>query len=877
MNKLYKKRRKNWKLRTLLAASILLTSASADAQYLDGNTRAWGDIDYEDDPWVFNVSRPNIITEGLQDRHISLWASHGRYYDNDSKKWKWQRPNIFGTTEDLFTQTIVIPYLIPMLQNAGAIVFTPRERDWQTHEVIVDNDDAIKRPYYLEFNNSKNWKDCDSLGFAWKKQIYSDGDNPFKDGTVRQIKATKKQKNLSEVWYQPNIPKAGKYAVYVSYQTVPKSVKDAKYIVYHKGVATEFSVNQTMGGGTWVYLGTFDFDQGCNASNRVVVTNHASKKGIITTDAVRFGGGMGNIQRGGWNSGLPRCLEGARYYAQWAGMPYYVYSGRNGINDYADDINVRSFMTNYLAGRSVYQPAREGLNVPIELSLAIHSDAGYEKDGHTTTGTLTICTTNFNEGLYNSGISRMTSKDLANALLNNTVLDIRDKYHNWNKRYLWDKNYSETRVPDVPSAIIETLSHQNFADMKLAQDPMFRFTMARSIYKTLLRYITTNHGKSYIVEPLQPENFSIHMDSKGNATLSWTPQMDNKEKTARPTSYNVYTATGAGGFDNGININRTSVTFKLLPNVQYNFKVTACNAGGESFPSEVLSAVYNPKATKTVLIVNNFHRLAAPQVIDNTIEQGFDLDADPGVSYGKTAGWNGRQRDFDITYMGKEGPGGLGYGGDELAGKFIAGNDFDYPVAHTEAIMSAGKYNVVSCSSDAVLTGKVVMNNYPIVDLIEGLERYDGYTPEFYKSFTPKMQNLISAYTRGGGSILVSGSYIGSDMTMDSEKDFLSQTLKTQYAPNDSVQINGTVNGLGMNFDFYNYINEDHYAAVHPNIIQPTGNAICAMQYGDGSSAATAYNGRDYKTFVMGFPFECIKDRKARMQIMRGILNYLDK
>ena len=122
----------------------LLMSATANAQYLEGNTRAWGDIEYTDDPWVFNASHPYFITEGLQNRHLSVWASHGRYYDNDQKRWKWQRPNLFGTTEDLFTQTIVVPYLIPMLQNAGAIVFTPRERDWQKKEIIVDNDDPIQ-------------------------------------------------------------------------------------------------------------------------------------------------------------------------------------------------------------------------------------------------------------------------------------------------------------------------------------------------------------------------------------------------------------------------------------------------------------------------------------------------------------------------------------------------------------------------------------------------------------------------------------------------------------------------------------------------------------------------------------------------------------
>ena len=112
----------------------------------------WGNIEYEGEPWTCNVSKPNLITHGLNNRHISLWASHGIYFDQKKNRWKWQRPNLFGTTEDLFTQTIVVPYLIPMLENAGATVFTPRERDYQTNEIIIDNNSS-KAPYYTEYEN----------------------------------------------------------------------------------------------------------------------------------------------------------------------------------------------------------------------------------------------------------------------------------------------------------------------------------------------------------------------------------------------------------------------------------------------------------------------------------------------------------------------------------------------------------------------------------------------------------------------------------------------------------------------------------------------------------------------------------------------------
>ena len=227
---------------------------------------------------------------------------------------------------------------------------------------------------YVEIQGTQKWEKTDSAGFAYHSGVYVDNENPFKAGTARMAQTVDQRRNMSEISYQPDFTEAGRYAVYVSYQTVPGSIDDAHYTVWHQGVATEFRVNQQMGGSTWVYLGTFDFDAGLSPGNRVVVSNLSGRRGMVTTDAVRFGGGMGNISRGGTTSGFPRCLEGARYYAQWAGMPYNVYSFRHGQNDYADDINVRSYMTNLLTGGSVYAPDSVGRKVPIELSLAIHSD-----------------------------------------------------------------------------------------------------------------------------------------------------------------------------------------------------------------------------------------------------------------------------------------------------------------------------------------------------------------------------------------------------------------------------------------------------------------------------------------------------------------------
>ena len=154
-----------------------------------------------------------------------------------------------------------------------------------------------------------------------------------------------------------------------------------------------------------------------------------------------------------------------------------------------DSINTRSLMSNWVAGGSCYVPTKQGLRVPIELSLAVHSDAGFHKDGQSIFGSLAICTTSFNDGRLSSGISRMTSKSFADLLLTGVNRDLSSTYGSWSRRDLYDRNYSETRLPEVPSAILETLSHQSFPDMKLALDPNFRFTMARSIYKLSLIHI----------------------------------------------------------------------------------------------------------------------------------------------------------------------------------------------------------------------------------------------------------------------------------------------------------------------------------------------------------------------------------------------------
>ncbi|MBQ8466806.1 MAG: N-acetylmuramoyl-L-alanine amidase [Prevotella sp.] len=857
--------------RRILSAALLSVCIP-----LLGQTK-WGKINYQGQPWVKNVSRPYNVKHGMEGRHVALWASHGRFYDLNKGRWRWQRPALFCTTEDLFTQTIVVPYLMPMLENAGAVVFSPRERDWQRHEVIVDNDKTTSNVAYKyeESYIKHKWETTSLRGFSMHKGHYTDQENPFEAGTARMAETTKNKKKLSTVTYQPRLPEAGRYAVYVSYQTLPQSIDDAHYTVWHQGQATEYHVNQQMGGSTWVYLGTFDFDAGSSERNCVVLSNLSNHDGIVTADAVRFGGGMGNIERGGEVSGMPRCLEGARYYAQWAGMPYNVYSCKSGANDYADDINVRSLMTNLLAGGSCYAPDSAGRKVPIELSLAVHSDAGYTETGQGVYGTLTICTTKHGDERLAAGISREASLDFAQALLNDIPADLQRKYGTWTTRKLYDRNYSETRLPIVPSAIIETLSHQNFGDMRYALDPNFRFTMARSIYKTMLRHINSHHGKQSVVSPLTPENFHIRFTgTPGEIRVQWSPVTEEGEPTSAPTGYVLYMAQDDKGFDNGTPLKGSSCNIKMMPGVLYSFRIAATNDGGISFPSEVLSALYDPEATSTVAIVNGFRRLSSPAI--SQFGLGFDMEEDPGITYGRTAGWLGRQRIFAPQQLGIEDSTGLGFSSNELEGKFIAGNDFNYVRTHADAIRKAGHFNIVSTSAQSLENGTNVLGSEVVADVILGLEKNDGHSLVAYKTFRPALWSALRQYTSRGGNLLVSGAYVGSDQRTLEEQNWLSFLLKCVPA-GTCRNVSGQVKGLGTAFEFYSRLNEQHYAATQQDILMPSvAEAFPAMVYQDNNmSAAVAYQGRDYKAFTMGFPWECITDKQKRESIMRGILNFL--
>ena len=850
-------------------------------------------------PLVQELTSPNRPKYGLSNRHIAMWQSHGRYYEAKLDRWEWQRCRLLQTVEDLYTQSYVLPFLVPMLEQAGANVLIPRERDWSSFEAIVDNDGNSFQPKakYSEYNGKESWKNGTGKGFAYLRKTYTNFENPFTEGTYRMVTSIKNGQESKAEWV-PQIDETGEYAVYVAYHTVPGSTNAARYTVYHRGGISEFKVNQQMGGGTWIYLGKFVFDKNLGKSQRIVLSNKTGKAGeVVTADAIKIGGGMGNIGRPEIST-YPRFTEAARYWMQWAGVPDSIYSPTAGKDDYKDDYQARGEWVNWLAGGSESYPEGKGLNIPIEMSLAFHSDAGVTKND-STIGTLGIYFTHSYDSVFANGASRQLCKEYAETIHNSILRDIRAQFNpTWRTRGNKDASYFEARTPRVPAMLLELLSHQNFADMRYGHDPRFRFAVSRAIYKAMLRFSCKQHQQKYVVTPLPVSHMAAHLTDKGQVELTWKAVEDTLEPTAKPDRYIVYTRYGHGEFDHGKVVKQCKYVADVPAGMVCSYKVVAMNEGGVSFPSQIVAVGRSAKLQhKKALIVNGFDRISAPADFEapaplDTLYAGFLDSEDHGVPYMVDISYVGSQKEFNrsLPWLDDD-SGGFGdsHGNEETT--VIAGNTFDYIALHGDAILKAG-YSFESCSRECFNT---FVSDISFVDLILGKQRQTKLGsgriyPLCFKTFTPEVQQLLTAYAQQGTSIFVSGAYVASDLwnnklakPQEADLAFAKNILKYQWR-NSKAAITGRLSTvrspLNLTKTEYTYahtLNPNTYIVEAPDAIEPAcDSAYTVMRYPENNlSAAVAYRGT-YKTFVMGIPFESIMDSVKREKLMAEIIRFFE-
>lgn len=874
-------------------------------------------------PLVVSTDR-EWFSKGMSGRHLAIWPSHGRYFSQTLGRWTWQRPQLFTTVEDMMSTGFVLQYLVPMLENSGAYVMLPRERDTSPIEIIIDNDPCCTSRNLGRYEEHGDWEDA-GQGFADTTEILTRTENPFMAGTARMASCSK-ESGASVLWI-PDIPERGEYAVYISYRSLPNSTSSALYKVHHLGGESSFAVNQKIGGGTWVYLGTFEFDKGTGGYVELSCSVPEGRKFIrgtyVCADAVKIGGGMGNIARSAPDdslsapatSGLPRYAEAARYWLQWAGMDTTIFCQHRFEDDYRDDLFSRGDWVGFMSGGSSSNPGKPGRGIPFDLTFAFHSDAGVTPCD-STIGTLVIYTrTNERENRLPDGEDRLTGREFADIVQSQVVHDIRSCIDSsWTRRQIWDRAYRESRTPPTPTILLESFSHQNFADMRLALDPSFRFILSRAIYKGMLKYLSNRYGCAYAVQPLPVRAFSAMLTDSLAVDLSWLPRTDDIEPTAVPSRYKVYTRTDDGAFDSGQVVetmtDSSGRVHAVLPMAEghiYSFRVTALNDGGESFPSETLAAgiPYGKGSTdSTVLVVNNFTRTSAPVWYDTPEIAGFDSSSDPGMPYIS-----------DISYVGEmyeprrsrqwtsDANPGFGASFGQWSGRPSTGNSFDYVHVHGKAIFAAG-YPFCSTSSETFSEYvDISPSEFIATDIIcgEQVTTVSGRNgqPDRHMVFPENLQSAIRRYTSDGGNVMISGSHIGTDIwdamypvridssfrasSIEFAEDVLGFTwVRGHASKNCSVQFLPQRDTLGFNAGDGTFSVNTEYAKPVYRVVSPDGIAPSSdsgriiSEYTDSRipSGISYTSPSGYRTACFGFPVEALASEEEIFRIISSTLKF---
>ena len=523
----------------------------------------------------------------------------------------------------------------------------------------------------------------------------------------------------------------------------------------------------------------------------------------------------------------------------------------------------------------------------MDLSFAFHTDAGITHND-TVVGTLGIFSTTYRKGPFPNGLSRMSSRDLCDLVQTQIVDDLRALYDPaWTRRGLWDRAYSEAFRPEAPAMLLELFSHQNFLDARFGSEPMFRFHVSRSIYKGMLRFFHALHGSPFVVQPLPVDHFATELRPDSTVRLSWSAVEDPLEPTAIAESYILYSRVNGSAWDAGRKVDSTVVILgHCLPDSIYSFRVSALNAGGESFPSEELSVCRKSGEKGKVLVVNAFDRTGGAAWFEDSSHAGYLPMVDQGVPWYEdlhTVGW---QYDYrkDSPWLDDDSPGhGASYA--DLEGTVIPGNSFDFARIHGSSIAAAG-YSFASVSDEAFEKGLLRTADYEVIDLLAGEERTcympgNDSTP-LYQLWTGELIGQLGNYLRGGGSVFVSGAHVASDMHLHAQDTLIAELLKFRWRTGNASRegrfwfMDPDFAGPERDFRFNTGIHPDVYTVEGADALEPAGDgAGVLLRYRENNmSAGICWKGH-YGVVVMGFPFESITEAGERDELMEHVLEYL--
>ncbi len=768
----------------------------------------------------------------LSGRIVFMNAGHGWTFDPAA--WRLQRPSGLNEMNEDYGNLDQMNLFAAYCFNAGAVVVPMRPIGHQTSEVVLDNDDAG-----VVFSGA--WSDSTS-------PIYwgSPGDVPYRFASLSAAET-------ATATYTPAIPQTGRYPVYC-WTRHGSDRGDQLYRIRHTGGETRLRIPHHMVGNGWVYLGEYQFNAGTDsAKGAVVISNLRSSAtgSVVIADAVRFGIGMGSVDRGGGVSGYPHEEENMRYWVQsqlGQGQSVSLYEGSG--NDEQDSWSAPPKMSAEMNRGPSQPPGGSDVLDYKRVHISFHSNAG---GGRGTVGLITGTPTPNQAALAQLAGRAVTDELVA---LGSPPLEVP-----WfNKASVtYTGGYSEITGSlydyEMDATIIEVAFHDNESDARLMRDPKARAAVAKAAMHAVVRYFNTydtNQPAPLAFLPEAPTGLrATAANAKGQVELSWAAPA-SLGGSQPPTNYVVYRSSDGRGFGEPVDVgNAASFTVtNLLPGLDHYFRVAAVNAGGESMPSEVAGCRMAPtNGAPRVLVVNAFDR--------------SDRSA------------NLRQ---DLVRQKYVPPGANGANERVLPDR---NNAFDYVVPHGRAIAAAG-WAFDSCQNESVANGQVLLGDYAVVVWACGNESSADET------FSSVEQSRIGTYLDAGGSLFVSGGEVAYDLGRPSgptsaDRAFLQNRLRSGYVADSSGShtVLPAMGGLfagraGAAFDDGD---SGIYRVAFPDVLSAVNGSAVALSYsgGSGGAAAVQYDGATGggRLVVFGFPFETITDPLRREEYMADILAFL--
>ena len=773
-----------------------------------------------------------------------VFTSGGHGWTAAASSWGLQRPGLLEMCED-YGNVDQMNFFATYCFNAGATVVPLRPLGNQANEVVLDNDDP-------GVTFSGVWSDSTSTIFYG-----SAGDVPYRYASLAASET-------ATATYTPTIPAAGFYPVY----TWARHGSDRTFQLYrirHTGGESWVRVPHHMVGNGWVYLGTYHFEAGANAAKGAVVISNLQPSplvgSVVVADAVRFGNGMGSVDRGFGVSSYPREEECSRYWVQNSlgqGQSPTLYDPdwpAITTDDSDDNVGAPPRMA-----REMNRELSE--NIYKRIFISFHSNAGGSR------GVVGLWNDNANfpgTGTPNQyRLAQLTGAEVNNDLVGIGAPPLEVAWYNRGssltatQTFAFGEIRSDTLGGEMDATIIEVAFHDDASDAALLRDPKARNWIGRASYQAVVRYMNEFDAAPLVFLPEPPANFRAAA-SGGNGVVSWSAPVAQGGSGAA-SGYVIYQSTNGYGFGNPVAVaNGNSFTFtNLAADRDWFFRVAATNSGGQSMPSETVAGrIASSPTAPRVLIVNAFDRF----------EKLSNLRQTPAAQNYKPPGHDGNSGTMDRVLPGRN-------------------NAFDYVVAHAKAVGAAG-WAYDSCQNEAGPAGLVSLSAYPVVIWACGGESVAAET------FSSAEQVSVSSFLTGGGGLFVSGSDVAWDLSRSSgptagDRSFATNFLHARLASdaNDDSQVYSVTPGVGSIFAGLPGASFDDgslgiYAVRAPDMLTPAGvGVINALNYSSGSSAAAIqYDGSagGGRVVFFGFPFETISSESGRAQYLAAILPFLNQ